>query len=69
MEGQPYRRLYRSRKEKVLSGLCGGIGEYFSIDPVIVRIITLLLLFSPVGPATFLLYIIFAIIVPAEPRP
>jgi phage shock protein C len=68
MEGQPYRRLYRSHKEKVLFGLCGGIGEYFSIDPVFVRIITLLLLFSPVAVATFLLYFIFAIIVPVKPR-
>ena len=68
MEGQPYKRLYRSRKEKVLSGLCGGIGEYFSVDPVIVRIIALLLLFSPIAVATFLLYIVFAIIVPRRPE-
>jgi phage shock protein C len=67
MEGKPYRRLYRSRKEKVLMGLCGGIGMYFSIDPVIVRIIALLLLFSPVAIATFLLYFVFAIVVPSEP--
>jgi phage shock protein C len=64
MENRPYKRLYRSRKEKVLSGLCGGIGEYFAVDPVIIRIIALLLLFSPVGPATLLLYIIFSVIVP-----
>jgi phage shock protein C len=67
MEGKPYRRLYRSRNEKVLMGLCGGIGVYFSIDPVIVRIIALLLLFSPVAIATFLLYFVFAIVVPSEP--
>ncbi len=67
MEGKPYRRLYRSRKEKVLMGLCGGIGLYFSVDPVIVRILALLLLFSPVAIATFLLYFVFAIIVPPEP--
>ncbi len=68
MEGQPYKRLYRSRKEKVLSGLCGGIGEYFSVDPVIVRIIALLLLFSPVAVATLLLYIVFSVIVPRRPE-
>jgi len=68
MEGQPYKRLYRSRKEKVLSGLCGGIGEYFSVDPVIVRIIALLLLFSPIAVATFLLYFVFAVIVPKRPE-
>lgn len=64
MEGQPYKRLYRSRKEKVLSGLCGGIGEYFSVDPVIIRIIALLLLFSPVALAALVLYIVFSLIVP-----
>ncbi len=67
MDGHHYKRLYRSRKEKVLGGLCGGLGEYFSIDPVIVRIIALLLLFSPVAFPTLLLYIIFAIIVPKQP--
>lgn len=68
MENRPYKRLYRSRKEKVLSGLCGGIGEYFAVDPVIIRIIALLLLFSPVAVATFLLYIVFAVIVPKRPE-
>ncbi len=67
MDGHHYKRLYRSRKEKVLGGLCGGLGEYFSIDPVIVRIIALLLLFSPVAFPTLLLYIIFSIIVPKQP--
>jgi phage shock protein C len=37
------KRLYRSRKDKVIAGVCGGIGEYFSIDPVWVRIIFVLL--------------------------
>jgi phage shock protein C len=68
MEGQHYRKLYRSRKEKVMMGLCGGIGVYFNIDPVIVRIIALLMLFSPVALATFLLYFVFAFIVPLEPE-
>ena len=33
------KRLYRSKKDKVLGGVCGGIGEYFNIDPVIVRVL------------------------------
>ncbi len=33
------KRLYRSKKERMVAGVCGGIGEYFDIDPVIVRII------------------------------
>jgi phage shock protein C len=68
MEGQSFKRLYRSRKEKVLSGLCGGIGEYFAVDPVIIRIIALLLLFSPIAVAALVLYIVFSLIVPRRPE-
>ncbi|MDY0379835.1 MAG: PspC domain-containing protein [Defluviitoga tunisiensis] len=37
------KKLYRSRENKVLAGVCGGIGEYFEIDPVIVRLIWIVL--------------------------
>jgi len=33
------RRLYKSRESRALCGVCGGIGEYFNIDPVIVRLL------------------------------
>ena len=33
------KRLYRSKKNKVLAGVCGGIGEYLNVDPVIIRIL------------------------------
>jgi len=39
-------RLYLSRTNKVIGGVCGGIGEYFGIDPVFIRIITVLLAFA-----------------------
>lgn len=55
------KRLYRSRKNKVLSGVCGGIGDYFGIDPVIVRLV---FIFTGVG---LLAYIVMAIIIPIEP--
>jgi phage shock protein PspC (stress-responsive transcriptional regulator) len=32
------KRLYRSRKEKVIAGVCGGIAEYFEVDPVLIRL-------------------------------
>ncbi len=57
-------RLYRSRKERVLGGVCGGLAEYFDIDPIIVRI-----LFVILGPATgigLLVYIVMWITVPEE---
>ncbi|MGQ9622460.1 MAG: PspC domain-containing protein [Candidatus Caldatribacteriaceae bacterium] len=60
------RRLYRSRRERILGGVCGGIAEYFGIDPAIVRIIAVLLIL--VGGGAILAYIVAWIIVPEEPR-
>ncbi len=60
------KKLYRSVDERIVGGVCGGIAEYFKIDPVLVRIIFILLFF---GAGTGLLaYIIAWIIVPEEPR-
>lgn len=59
------KRLYRSTKDKIIGGLCGGIAEYFNIDPVIVRLIVVILfLLSGWG---FLAYLIGWIIVPKVP--
>ena len=44
MENQE-KRLYKSRTNKVISGVCGGIGEYFGIDPTILRIVLVILIF------------------------
>jgi phage shock protein C len=40
------RRLYLSRTNKVIAGVCGGLGEYFGIDPVILRVIAVVLVFA-----------------------
>jgi phage shock protein C len=60
-----YERLYRSRSERIITGLCGGIGVYFKVDPIIIRAIFLALAF--IGGGGVLLYIILAIVVPLEP--
>ncbi len=58
------KRLYRSRSNRIIYGVCGGLGEYFGIDPVIVRVIFgLLVLANGIG---ILAYIILAIVVPLE---
>jgi len=58
------KRLYRSRSNRIICGVCGGLGEYFGIDPVIVRVIFgLLVLANGIG---ILAYIILAIIIPLE---
>jgi phage shock protein PspC (stress-responsive transcriptional regulator) len=57
------RRLYRDPDHRVLGGVCGGLGAYFNMDPVILRIIFVVLLFVTTG-AAFLAYIILWIAVP-----
>jgi phage shock protein C len=59
------KRLYRSRKNRMLGGVCGGIAEYFEIDPVIIRLIAVALFF--VGGSALLAYIIALIVIPYEP--
>jgi phage shock protein C len=61
------KRLYRSRKDRKIAGVCGGIAEYFNIDPVIVRVIAVLLLL-PGGFPGLIPYIVLWIIVPENPR-
>ncbi len=58
------RRLYRSRKEKIIAGVCGGLAEYFDIDPVIVRLLMVLLFIYGVG---IIIYILAWIMIPMEP--
>jgi len=61
------KRLYRSRSNAKVFGICGGIGERFNIDPTIIRLAALLLIvFSGVGPGLFV-YFLCALIIPREP--
>jgi phage shock protein C len=62
------KRLYRSRTDRMLAGVCGGIAEYFDIDPVIVRLVAVILLL-PGGLPGFLPYVILWIVVPEQPNP
>ena len=59
------KKLYRSRKNRVIAGICGGLAEYFDIDLIIVRLITLILVLS--FGAGLIAYIIAWIVVPEEP--
>ena len=60
------KRLYRSRENRMLGGICGGIAEYFNIDPTLVRLG--LVLFCALGGSGFIAYIIAAIIMPEQPE-
>ena len=61
------KRLYRSRDEKMVAGVLGGVAEYASVDPTIIRLtFVLLLILTGVFPFV-LLYVIAAIIIPQTP--
>ena len=53
-------RLYKSNEDKMIDGVCGGIAEYFNIDPTLVRLGWVL--FCAMGGSGFLAYVIAAII-------
>lgn len=58
-------KLFRSRSQKVFAGVCGGLSKYFNVDPVFIRIIFVVALFS--GGLGLIAYIIFWIATPQEP--
>ncbi len=59
------KRLYRSRLDRMIGGVCGGLGDYFDIDPTVVR---LLFVFGTLlgGPGV-IAYLILLVVVPLEP--
>ncbi|MBN1569104.1 MAG: PspC domain-containing protein [Acidobacteria bacterium] len=59
------KRLYKSQKNKILAGVCGGIAEYLGVDPVLIRLIAVLFFFT--GGATLIAYIVGMIIIPNRP--
>lgn len=58
------KKLYRSKTNRIIFGVCGGLGEYFEIDPLIVRILFIVL--SLAHGAGIIAYILLAIVVPEE---
>lgn len=56
------RKLYKSNQNKMIEGVCGGIAEYFSLDPTLVRLGWVL--FCALGGSGILAYIVAAIIIP-----
>jgi len=59
------KKLYRSRVDRKIVGVCGGLAEYFGIDPTLVRLLFVLGLIFVGG--TLLAYLILAIVIPEEP--
>ena len=59
------KRLYRSRSQRMIGGVCGGLGTFLDIAPTIVRVILVILTFP--FPITILAYFIMLLVVPEEP--
>jgi phage shock protein PspC (stress-responsive transcriptional regulator) len=59
------KKLYRSRTDRKIAGICAGLGTYFGIDPTVVRLLFVLGLVFWGG--TLLAYIILAVVIPEEP--
>ena len=60
------KRLYKIQEGKKLCGVCGGIAEYFNIDPTLIRLAWVL--FTCLGGSGLLAYVIAAIVMPAKPE-
>jgi phage shock protein C len=65
-EKSEIRRVYRSKKNKLLAGVCGGIAEYFDIDPALVRLLLVLLVLM--GFAGVILYLVAWLLIPESPN-
>lgn len=59
------KRLYKSNSDKKVCGVCGGIANYFDVDPTIVRLAWVIFTFA--GGSGLLAYIIAAIVMPEDP--
>ena len=59
--------LYRSKDQRMLAGVCGGIGEYFAIDPTLVRLAFVAA--TLLGGPGLIAYIVCLILMPLEPSP
>lgn len=59
------KKLYRSEEGKMIAGVCAGIGEYFNIDPTVVRLG--FIIFACMGGSGILAYILASVIIPVKP--
>lgn len=64
MDMEP-KKLYRSRNDRVIAGICGGLGKFLNLDSTVIRLILAILCI--IGGSGLLIYIIAALIIPEEP--
>ena len=57
------KKLFRSRHNRMLAGVCGGLADYFNIDPTLMRVITIVLAFTPFVPV-IIIYLLLWLLIP-----
>ncbi len=62
-----YRQLTRSTSNRMIAGVCAGLGEYLGIDPTIVRLLVVLAFFTGFGGIA-IIYLVMALIIPKQPQ-
>ncbi len=60
------KRLYRSRRQVIIAGVCGGLADYFNVDPTLIRLVWALMTIFTIGTG-LLAYVVALIIMPLEP--
>lgn len=60
-----FKKLYRSRENRMICGVCGGVAEYFNVDPTLIRLALAIFAFTGTG---IFAYILAAIIIPDAPE-
>lgn len=66
MSEEKVTRLYRAREDRMLAGICGGLGHYFGLDPILIRV--LFVVFALVVGGGILAYLILWLLIPLEPE-
>ncbi len=61
------KKLYKSRADKMIEGVCGGLAKYLNLDPTVVRVLYALITVFSVGIPGLVAYIILAVIMPVDP--
>ncbi len=62
---EPTRKLYRSRSDRMLGGVCGGLAQYFNLDATLIRVLFVAL--TVLGGSGAVVYLAMWVIVPTEP--
>jgi len=66
MENGSYKKLHRSKTDKVFAGICGGLGKFFGVDPTVIRALwTVLVILTGIFPGV-IAYLILILVIPLE---